>query len=308
MLFIPTASTGWKKNPVELYLSSLGSRRSSITMQNCIKNIARVLGHDNYELIDWSKLRTSHWTLIKKHLTARNCSGATVNLYLNAFKAVAKAAWSQDYLPQSAYLKIQAIKAVKYQRLPKGRSLNTKECRALLNSCDDGTKAGVRDKAIFALMFGCGLRRAEVVSLKMSNWDCSRRSFTFIGKGNKERIVFLPKTLDSVIDKWVEVRGVGQEVFFPRVCPGAKEDSFIFKEMLSGSIYRILQKRANLAGLGKVKPHDLRRTFATTMLANGCDVFVLQRAMGHASVNTTSMYDYRSETQRKEICRALPIG
>ena len=44
------------------------------------------------------------------------------------------------------------------------------------------------------------------------------------------------------------------------------------------------------------------------MLANGCDVFVLQRAMGHASVNTTSMYDYRSETQRKEICRALPIG
>lgn len=110
MLFIPTASTGWKKNPVELYLSSLGSRRSSITMQNCIKNIARVLGHENYELIDWSKLRTSHWTLIKKHLTARNCSGATVNLYLNAFKAVAKAAWSQDYLPQSAYLKIQAIK------------------------------------------------------------------------------------------------------------------------------------------------------------------------------------------------------
>lgn len=253
MLFIPTASTGWKKNPVELYLSSLGSRRSSITMQNCIKNIARVLGHENYELIDWSKLRTSHWTLIKKHLTARNCSGATVNLYLNAFKAVAKAAWSQDYLPQSAYLKIQAIKAVKYQRLPKGRSLNAKECRALLNACEDGTKAGVRDKAIFALMFGCGLRRAEVVSLKMSNWDCSRRSFTFIGKGNKERIVFLPKTLDSVIDKWVEVRGVGQEVFFPRVCPGAKEDSFIFKEMLSGSIYRILQKRATLAGLGKEK-------------------------------------------------------
>lgn len=109
MLFIPTASTGWKKNPVELYLSSLGSRRSSITMQNCIKNIARVLGHENYELIDWSKLRTSHWTLIKKNLTARNCSGATVNLYLNAFKAVAKAAWSQDYLPQSAYLKIQDI-------------------------------------------------------------------------------------------------------------------------------------------------------------------------------------------------------
>lgn len=308
MLFIPTASTGWKKNPVELYLSSLGSRRSSITMQNCIKNIARVLGHENYELIDWSKLRTSHWTLIKKHLTARNCSGATVNLYLNAFKAVAKAAWSQDYLPQSAYLKIQAIKAVKYQRLPKGRSLNTKECRALLKACEDGTKAGVRDKAIFALMFGCGLRRAEVVSLKMSNWDCSRRSFTFIGKGNKERIVFLPKTLDSVIDKWVEVRGVGQEVFFPRVCPGAKEDSFIFKEMLSGSIYRILQKRATLAGLGKVKPHDLRRTFATTMLANGCDVFVLQRAMGHASVNTTSMYDYRSEKKYVVLYRLGKIS
>lgn len=308
MLFIPTTSNGLKKNPVELYLSSLGSHRSSITMENCIKNISRVLGHENYDLIDWSKLRTSHWTTIKNNLTLRKCSGATINLYLNAFKAVAKAAWSQDYLPQSAYLKIQAIKAVKYQRLPKGRSLNAKECRELLRACDDGTKAGVRDKAIFALMFGCGLRRAEVVSLKMSDWDCCRRSFTFIGKGNKERVVFLPKTLDSVIDKWVEIRGVEEEVFFPRLRPGAKEDCFIFREMLSSSVYRILQKRANSAGLGKVKPHDLRRTFATTMLANGCDVFVLQKAMGHASVTTTSMYDYRSEAQRKEICRALPIG
>ena len=78
--------------------------------------------------------------------------------------------------------------------------------------------------------------------------------------------------------------------------------------MLSGSIYRILQKRATLAGLEKVKPHDLRRTFATTMLANGCDVFVLQRAMGHASVTTTSMYDYRSEKKYVALYRLGKIS
>jgi site-specific recombinase XerD len=82
----------------------------------------------------------------------------------------------------------------------------------------------------------------------------------------------------------------------------------VASEFFRGIFLSDTSKRVTLAGLGKLKPHDLRRTFATTMLANGCDVFVLQRAMGHASVTTISMYDYRSETQRKEICHALPIG
>lgn len=297
--------TTFKKNPAVVYLSNLGSRNSAVTLGNCLNRIAYVLNKTTYENADWSKMRRSHWQKIQNDLRKRGCSGATINLYLTAFKAVAKEAWSLDILPQAFYLKIESLKSIRYERLPKGRSLNTNECRQLLKSCADGTTQGLRDSAMFACMFGCGLRRAEIVSLQMSNWDCLKRSFVFVGKGNKERRVFLPKDLDEIIDDWLARRGIEEGVFFPRIRPGANKDSFVFRSMLPSSIYRILQKRAESAGLGKLKPHDLRRTFATRMLEAGCDVFLLQKAMGHSSVNTTARYDYRGDSYREAACKSL---
>lgn len=189
-------NTSQKKNPALAYLSRLGSSRSVITISNCLKHIAVILGASDIETADWAKLKRNHWTEIKRTLTEKGCSGATQNLYLTAFKTVAKEAWTLDLIPQSSYLKIQALTSVKYERLPKGRSLSGKEAGGLLAACDDGTNQGKRDKAMFALMLGCGLRRAEVVQLEMKDWDCCNRSFCFIGKGNKERRVFLPKKLN----------------------------------------------------------------------------------------------------------------
>lgn len=69
-------------------------------------------------------------------------------------------------------------------------------------------------------------------------------------------------------------RGLEEGVFFPRICSGADNSKFIFREMQLSSIYRILQKRAELAAIGTVKPPDLRRTFATRMLEQGCELFI----------------------------------
>ena len=110
----------------------------------------------------------------------------------------------------------------------------------------------------------------------MKDWDCCNRSFCFIGKGNKERRVFVPKKIDRIIDEWLMARGLEDGIFFPRICPGADKSKLLFRTMQPSSIYRILQKRAGLAELGKVRPHDLRRTFATRMLEQGCDLFILQ--------------------------------
>jgi site-specific recombinase XerD len=187
MIAADTTISSVKKNPALAYLARLGSSRSVITISNCLKHIANFLGAKDIETADWSKLKRIHWTEIQKQLAARGCCGSTQNLYLTAFKTVAKEAWTLDQLPQSSYLKIQAIKGVKYERLPKGRSLTVKEAAGLLKACDDGTNQGKRDMALFALMLGCGLRRAECVRLEMKNWDCISRSFCFIGKGNKER-------------------------------------------------------------------------------------------------------------------------
>ena len=102
-------------------------------------------------------------------------------------------------------------------------------------------------------------------------------------------------------------RGLEEGVFFPRICSGADNSKFIFREMQLSSIYRILQKRAELAAIGTVKPPDLRRTFATRMLEQGCELFILQRAMGHTSVATTARYDFRSESSREKVCKNLEV-
>lgn len=298
-------ATETKRNPATSYLSSLGSANSRITLGHCLNQIAKTLGQDSYESADWSKLKRSHWQKVQNELQQRRCSGATINLYLNAFKSVAREAWSIDQLPQTAYLKIRSIKSTQYERLPKGRSLSVTECRLLLEACADGSNQGARDKAIFAVMMGCGLRRAEIVQLQMQDWDCMSRSFKFVGKGNKERQVFLPKSFDKFIDEWLCKRGLSDGVFFPRMCPGANKDKFLFYPMVPSSIYKILSKRAEFAGLGKIRPHDLRRTFATRMLESGADVFLLQQAMGHSSAATTAKYDYRPSEIRKKTCRAL---
>jgi Site-specific recombinase XerD len=300
---LPTAES--KRNPAASYLSGLGSASSRTTLGHCLNQIAKTLGQDGYESADWSKLKRCHWQKVQNELKLRGCCGATINLYLNAFKAVAREAWSIDQLPQTAYLKIRSIKNTQYERLPKGRSLSVTECRLLLEACADGSNQGARDKAIFAVMMGCGLRRAEIVQLQMQNWDCLSRSFKFVGKGNKERQVFLPKSFDKCIDDWLIVRGLQSGVFFPRMRPGASPNKFLFHHMLPSSIYKILSKRADFAGLGKIRPHDLRRTFATRMLEGGADVFLLQQAMGHSSAATTARYDYRSNDMRKKKCRSL---
>ncbi|MTN55353.1 integrase, partial [Turicibacter sanguinis] len=147
-------NTSQKKNPALAYLSRLGSSRSVITISNCLKHIAVILGASDIETADWAKLKRNHWTEIKRTLTEKGCSGATQNLYLTAFKTVAKEAWTLDLIPQSSYLKIQALTGVKYERLPKDRSLTGKEACGLLTACDDGTNQGKRDKAMFALMLG----------------------------------------------------------------------------------------------------------------------------------------------------------
>lgn len=292
------------KNPATSYLEDLGSRKSAITMTSCLNRVATMYGFESFLECDWSALRRPHIQSILKKLKSEGLAPSTINVYLACLKGVAKEAWSSDLMPQSAYLKISSMTAIRYERLPVGRSLSYRECKRLLATCDDGTVVGKRDKAILAMMMGCGLRRAEVVELNLQNWDSRTLSIRLIGKGNKERKVFLPTDLESIVKDWISVRGETEGPMFPRLKPGTT-DLFDRKHMNPCSIYRLLQGRSFKASLRGLTPHDLRRTFATRMLENGCDLFLLQRAMGHSTVATTARYDRRGERSREKVCRNL---
>ena len=190
------------------------------------------------------------------------------------------------------------------RRLPEVLSVD--EINAMISSVDTSSWTGLRDRAMLEVMYGCGLRVSEATGLKVSEIYFKEGFVRIVGKGNKERIVFLPDDLRPVIDAWISVRGDEDGIFFPRMKPGKlHEESFIFTEMSPISIYRILKFRSEQARIKDLRPHDLRRTFASRMLDAGCDLSLLQKAMGHSSPATTARYDRRDEKSRIKACRAL---
>ena len=294
------------KNPALSYLDNLGSRGSATTMHNCLTHIAQILGRTDIFDADWGALRRHHILFVMQKLKDKNIAPATINLYFYSMKGVAKEAWSCDVMPQSAYLKISILKALNYVRLPVGRSLSKLQCRKLLEACNDETLRGARDKALLAIMIGCGLRRAEVVALKIENWNSQEKTLCFIGKGNKQRKVFIPVSLLDNLQQWFEVRGLGEGAMFPRITGHGKYESLKTQShMLASSVYRIVRRRSRKANIPDITPHDLRRTFATIMLDAGVDLFVLQQAMGHANLAITARYDRRGEKAKAKAAKIL---
>lgn len=292
------------KNPATIYLDSLGSPRSAVTMKNCLDHVATIFGKQDVLDCDWSALRRNHIQFVINKLRSRKIAPSTINLYLYAMKGVAKEAFSSDLMPQAAYLKITIMKGLTYQRLPVGRSLTAYQCKKLLNSCDDSLR-GKRDKALLALMMGCGLRRAEIVSLKLEHWNCKDSTFTFVGKGNKQRKVYLPPDLEAIMTDWLQARGQEGGTLFPAIYKGSGDPVMKFKDMQPSSVYRIVQRYAKKAKIPTITPHDLRRTFASRMLDAGVDLFVLQQSMGHSSLATTARYDRRGDKAKAKAARSL---
>lgn len=294
------------KNPAEIYLSGLSSSASERTMRSCLNNAARLFGFTHLLDVEWKALRRQHIQYVIDQLRIKKYASSTINLYIAALKGVAKEAWMSDLMPHGAYLKITTIKSIQFQRLPTGRSMTLRECRRLLSSCSNGSVKDVRDKAMLGVMMGCGMRRAEIVNLTIDHWDNVEKAFTFIGKGNKQRLVYLPPDLNPDMNAWLKVRGDDAGPLFPRIfkCQG-QEKMDLTKHMRPASIYRLVQNRSTRAGIREVTPHDFRRTFATRTLEAGIDIFVLQGAMGHASPTTTRRYDRRDAKALAKAARAL---
>lgn len=297
------------RSPAEDYLDNLPSQRSAETMRSCLNRLSKILGLESFMQADWSQLRRSHCQYAMAVLKTQGLAPSTRNVYLATLKGVAREAYNSGLMPLSAYARIKDLQAVHYERLPVGFSLTLRQCKRLLAACDDGTLRGARDKALLAVMMGCGLRRAEAVSLTLESWDAKDQSLKFVGKGNKERKVFLPTDLLDIMNTWLEIRGLEEGALFPRMKPGKLEkEEFVFTNMQPMSIYRIILRRSQIAKIDNLRPHDLRRTFATRMLDAGCDIVILQRAMGHSSPTTTARYDRRPEKSRERICKALKFS
>ncbi len=191
---------------------------------------------------------------------------------------------------------IRAVRNLRGSRLPRGRTLPGEEIRQLFEVCDaDRSCLGPRDAALLSVILGCGLRRSEAVGLDLSDIVTHERALRVLGKGNKERLVYLPYATWQRLQEWIDqVRGDTPGPLFTRI---RRFDTLTNHRLTDQAVYHILQVRQRQAGVAQCAPHDLRRTFATAMLENGEDLITVKDAMGHASITTTQLYDRRGEAR-----------
>ncbi|WDE07998.1 tyrosine-type recombinase/integrase [Thalassomonas viridans] len=294
------------KTPSEIYLLSLQSSQSRITMTSLLNVVAYKLQQKkSHQQVDWSRLNYEQILSLLSDLSQQGKSPATLNVYLSALKGVAKEAWRKKLIDVESYQHIKEISRIRGSRSTKGRALEQDELNELIDYCmqQEGVIA-MRDAAVIALVYGAGLRRNEAAGLMLSDLDRSQGTIKVLGKGNKERINALHNRIIEIVEVYLEERLTVPGPLFLRARKGNK----LINEPISGqTIYDIIVRRYKEAGLKRLTPHDLRRTYATKLLEGGEDVFLVQDLMGHSSVETTKNYDRRSEKARKKAAKALPF-
>ncbi len=294
------------KTASEIYLLSLQSKQSRVTMASLLNVVAYKLAKKkSHQAYDWSLLHYETILILLSDLSDEGKSPATINVYLSALKGVAKEAWRKKLIDVESYQHIKEIRRIKGSRSIKGRALDLSELNELIDYCmaQEGVIA-MRDAAVIALTYGAGLRRHEAAGLMLADLDTEQGTIKVLGKGNKERINSLHNKNLDIIQTWLEERGLEPGPLFLR----ARKGNRLVNEPISGqTIYDIIIRRYKEAGLKRLTPHDLRRTFATKLLENGEDVFLVQDLMGHSSVETTKNYDRRDEKAKTKAAKALPF-
>ena len=168
----------------------------------------------------------------------------------------------------------------------------------LLNSIDTNTNLGIRNKCIFEVLLCTGCRCNELVNIKLKNVDLNNKEIKVIGKGNKERIVYLGSYAVDSIKDYLSIR---KEIL------GTKDTEYLFINHLGNKITtrgirdiidKVLLKSASDL---KITPHTFRHSFATMLLNEGCDLKSVQELLGHVSLSTTSIYTHVSNEELKRV-------
>lgn len=297
------------RHPVAVLLASKTSEHSRRSYASSLDQIAAVVSRltgtpFTKENLPWWMLRYPHVARIKVDL-ARDLSPASANVRLSHLRSVLRECRRLGLMSAEDHANAIDVGPVRGSRVPRGRSLTPGEIDALVRNCGkDKGPAGVRDAAVIALCYTCGLRRAEVVAIDLDDFNQETGEVKVHGKGNRERLVYLANGgLDAVRD-WVVERGDAPGPLLYRIRKGGRVEADRLTEQ---AIYDLLRRRAKRAGVKDFSPHDCRRTLAGDLLDRGVDISTVSRMLGHAQIGTTARYDRRPEEAKKGAAKTIHI-
>lgn len=246
-----------------------------------------------YQASGYNELTKAAVNAYKAHLLKNTSySPSTINLRLSAIRRLAKEAGDNEAITETRANGIKAVEGVTKEGVRSGNWLTLEQARAFINMPDKTRLKGLRDRALLAVMIGCGLRRSEVAGLQFSHIqqrDGRWVIIDLIGKRNRVRSVPVPNWAKAAIDDWTITANIHEGHIFR---PISKSDNLQGEKLSSQAVQNIVKQYAAAYGFdnAELAAHDLRRTFAKLAHRAGAPIDQIQLTLGHKSVQTTELY------------------
>ena len=177
--------------------------------------------------------------------------------------------------------------------------LDMEEIDALIAAIDVSKPEGHRNRAILETLYSCGIRVSELVNLKQSDLFYDEGYIRVIGKGNKERLVPMSKSVEKEITWYVDNQRKQLDIY-----KGDEQIVFLNrrgKRLTRVMIFTIIKQLAESIGLQKnISPHTFRHSFATHLLEGGANLRAIQEMLGHESITTTEIYTHMDQRFLRE--------
>jgi len=240
-------------------------------------------------------------------LERRGYAPATINLRLAAIRRVAEEAVDIGLLSPEVAAGIRRVKGVRRIGVRIGNWLTAEESRRLLATCDAGTLRDVRNRAMLALLIGCGLRRGELLALRCEAVQSREDHWLLVdlrGKGGHVRTVPVPWWVKAAIDAWTVRAGIRDGIIFRAINRTGRVWGTGMTPKVIWDVVRLAARRAGIAALA---PHDFRRTCARLCHLAGGALEQIQFLLGHVSIQTTERYLGGKQHLRTAVNDAIGI-
>lgn len=270
---------------IEMVIDSLPSENSRRAYQRHLEEF--FIWHQAQNRPELNKALINRYV---KELRRQKLSSANINQKLSAIRKLASEAEDNNLLDSRIANGIRAVRGIPTRGNRTGNWLTREEAQMWLNAPDLKTLKGVRDRAVLAVLIGCGLRRAEAVILAVSHIEQREGRWAIVdivGKRDKMRTVPMPNWAKSAIDSWLFSARIEDGFIFRRVNKG---DKLMGEKLTEQAIYNIVVSYSEKLEKQGIAPHDLRRTFAKLAHQGGSPIDQIQLSLGHDSIQTTEKY------------------
>jgi len=259
------------------------------------ENSRRAYGVALRAFLDWyratgqTQLNKATVQTYKAKLQADGLAPSTINLKLSAVRKLAAEGVDNAYLDPAIANGVAKVKGVKTAGARSGNWLTQEQAQRLINTPDVSTLRGLRDRAVLAVMLGCGLRRSELEALEVRHIQQRDGRWVIVdlvGKGLRVRSVPVPSWAKVALDAWTTAAGITDGRVFRATRKGGHLDGDSMTAQAIADVVRLYSKQAGTP----IAAHDLRRTFAKLAHKGSGRLDQIQLSLGHASIKTTERY------------------